>query len=247
MDDLAAVVTTWIRVSISGKRGDPWGDLYERFQVESICPNCRVGTALSLMSTSWVWPRGTDYPKENDDPPHLKAHVWMCTYCSKSSALLLELGTDEPRVWQVWPDNPPRQLPDVAPQKARSLFREASLAENAGALRGAAGLYRACVEAFLDDQGVASGRLEPRIETLRDKDVDDDLIEALHEARLMGNWSLHDGIEFSKDEVADVANLIIDAVEEVYVMPARREEMRKARAARRAAPHDNAESAPDQA
>jgi hypothetical protein len=63
----------------------------------------------------------------------------------------------------------------------------------------------------------------------------------------MGNWSLHDGIEFSKDEVADVASLIIDAVEEVYVMPARREEMRTARAARRAAPHDNAESAPDQA
>lgn len=248
MTELAAIVATAVRASLQMRRGDPWGDVYEGIQLRSICPNCGAGTALSLESTRWVWPRGADYPKEHDDPPHLKEHVWMCTYCNKSSVLLLELGgTDDPRVWQVWPDSPPRQLPEVAPEEARSLFQEASLAEKAGALRGAAGLYRACVEALLDDQGIDSGRLQQRIERLRDKGVEDDLISAFHEARLTGNWSLHDGVQFSQEEIADVAGLIVDAVEELYVIPAQREQMRDARAARRAAQSQVIDSSPNQA
>ncbi len=51
--------------------------------------------------------------------------------------------------------------------------------------------------------------------------------------RLAGNWSLHEGIEFTAEEVADVAQLIEDAVEILYVQPGRREAMRQARAERR--------------
>lgn len=116
----------------------------------------------------------------------------------------------------------------------RSLFREASVAESAGAFRGAAGLYRAAVEALVDDQEVSGRDLHAKIEGLRGR-VEDDLIADLHEARLTGNWSLHDGLEFSPEEVGDVADLIQDAVRILYVEPAKRAEMREARAARRAA------------
>lgn len=50
---------------------------------------------------------------------------------------------------------------------------------------------------------------------------------------MMGNWSLHDGVEFHPEEVTDVALLIADAVDGLYVQPLRRAAMRAARAARR--------------
>jgi hypothetical protein len=44
----------------------------------------------------------------------------------------------------------------------------------------------------------------------------------LHEARLLGNWSLHDGLQFSPEEIDDVAQIIADAVHQLYVQPAER-------------------------
>jgi hypothetical protein len=138
----------------------------------------------------------------------------------------------------LWPVRAPRELPEAAREDIRSLFREASLAENAGALRGAAALYRATVEEIVDDFAAAGRNLYERIDSLRGRGVDEDIVRDLHEARLLGNWSLHEGLEFAANEVEDVARLIEDAVEILYVQPARRAEMRQARAQRRAAPED---------
>jgi hypothetical protein len=109
------------------------------------------------------------------------------------------------------------------------------MCENAGAYRGAAALYRATVEELVADLGSTAGTLEVRLDALSQRNVDPDLVADLHEARLLGNWSLHEGVEFSKEEVADVAALITDAIHQLYVQPAQREAMKKARASRRAA------------
>lgn len=58
-------------------------------------------------------------------------------------------------------------------------------------------------------------------------------VTTAHEARLLGNWSLHDGLEFSAAEVADVAELIAEAVHVLYVEPAERARMRQTRKDRR--------------
>lgn len=100
-------------------------------------------------------------------------------------------------------------------------------------MRGAAGLYRAVVEVLAGDQGARTGSLYDKIEALRGRDVDVDIIDSLHEARLLGNWSLHDAVEFSPEEVEDVALLIADAIDQLYVLPAARSAMKAARAARR--------------
>jgi hypothetical protein len=63
--------------------------------------------------------------------------------------------------------------------------------------------------------------------------VDSDIVRDLHEARLLGNWSLHQGVDFSDEEVDDVAELIAAACYELYEEPARREAMRAARTAKR--------------
>lgn len=140
---------------------------------------------------------------------------------------------DPERVVVVWPERSPRELPAEAPTAVADLYREASVAENAGAMRGAAGLYRAVVEELVKDRGAVGKDLYQRIGSLQSMGVSADLVEDLHEARLLGNWSLHDGVVFSADEVADVAKLIEDAVEELYVQPARRLQMQQARAGRR--------------
>jgi hypothetical protein len=170
----------------------------------------------------------------------LTVHAWQCDFCNRTSLVFKEYDKDEggdpvrspSKVWIAWPDRAPRELPVQAPESIRSLYREASVAENASCLRGAAGLYRAVVEELMRDQSAEGRDLHARIEALRTR-IDDDLVTDLHEARLTGNWGLHDGMTFSAEEVADVAQLIRDAVDILYVEPARRQAMREQRAARR--------------
>lgn len=218
-------------------------DRYRRTNAEmkvEHCPNCNGPTKLLRNDQRVVWPTITS----NLAPPltrYVMEEVWTCVVCDKSMIRLLVFGEsnqqerDPQEVRGVYPDLPPRSLPAEAPESAASLFREASIAENAGALRGAAGLYRAAVEELVKDQGFTRGNLEEKIEALKTVGVDADIVTDLHEARLLGNWSLHEGVEFSPDEVGDVAELISDAVQMLYVEPAQRAAMRQARSARRAA------------
>jgi hypothetical protein len=205
------------------------------------CPNCDGPTKLRRNDRRVVWPRITP----NLAPAftrYVVEEVWSCVVCDMSMIQLLIYGAsdkqerDPEEVRVVFPDRAPRSLPAEAPDSMASLFREASIAENAGAMRGAAALYRAAVEDLVKDQGSTHGKLEEKIEGLRSRGVDDQVVSDLHEARLLGNWSLHDGIEFGPDEVADVAELIQAAVHELYVELAQRAAMRQARAARRTRP-----------
>lgn len=147
-----------------------------------------------------------------------------------AEGVLSEVVPDETR--HVWPELPPRSLAASAPDAMQSLFVEASVAESAGALRAAGALYRAAVEELAKDQGATAANLYDKIESLRGK-IEDELIDDLHEARLLGNWSLHEGLAFSAEEVADVAELIVEAVHTLYVEPAERRALRDARKARR--------------
>lgn len=214
-------------------------------RLRAICPNCQTGTALELEVETRIWPfLETDETRrraaatrtsseETTGPDFVLAQHWNCQFCTRTAVLVLlveypldgDLQVTEVR--QVWPERPPRELPPQAPDQVRSLYREASLAENAAAFRGAAALYRAAVEELVKDREASN------IDGLREQGVDEDIVRDLHEARLTGNWSLHAGVEFAPEEVEDVATLIGDAIHELYVEPARREEMRKAREARR--------------
>jgi hypothetical protein len=132
----------------------------------------------------------------------------------------------------ISPRPEPRPLPDAIPEVVRVLYAEGSLAEQHGLMRGAAGLYRAAVEAMCKEQGAKGSNLYDRITSLGAKGVDADLVNNLHEARALGNYSLHDGVEFSSDEVADVAELLQEAFTLLYVQPAERARLREARKAR---------------
>jgi hypothetical protein len=116
----------------------------------------------------------------------------------------------------------------------RSFYEEGGVAEAAGARRAAAAMFRGSVEAICDALDIPrKGSLRDRVDDLATKGVDRDIVEDLHEARLVGNDSLHDGTIYDADELADVAELIADAVRLALVLPAEKQAMKEKRNARR--------------
>ncbi|TDC00700.1 DUF4145 domain-containing protein [Nonomuraea longispora] len=111
---------------------------------------------------------------------------------------------------------------------------EGSRCENVGAYRGAAAMYRATIEELVKERGATGKSLYDKIENLKPS-LGDDLVTDLHEARMLGNDSVHDGLLYSAEEVGDVAELIIEMTEILYVQPARKAKMRQERQKRRAA------------
>jgi Domain of unknown function (DUF4145) len=210
--------------------------------------NCERHTALEFVDEYFIWPKWADGDREPPMYQYAKLIVWRCTYCNRTTGVRFNYEESAERYRApvsseiVWPQRAPRELPGQAPASLRSLYQEASLAESAGALRGAAGLYRAAVEELCRDRGATGDSLKKKVDALAGLGVDDDIVEDLHEARLTGNWSLHEGLQFSAEEVADVADLIHDAVETLYVQPARRAELRAAREARRQQRHEEGPS-----
>jgi hypothetical protein len=216
---------------------DPYRRTDAEMTIDS-CPNCGKESKLQRrdMRVVWPWPTANRVPQSN---PYTIEEIWTCLLCDKSAVRLLVYGDgdilerDPEYARFMFPVMAPRTMPPEAPLAVQSLFTEASVAENAGALRGAAVLYRAAVERLADDQGATGRNLKERINALKGRQIEDEIVSDLHEARLLGNWSIHEGVEFSPGEVADVAQLILDAVHELYVQPAQRDAMREARAARR--------------
>jgi Domain of unknown function (DUF4145) len=178
--------------------------------------------------------------------------VFRCQGCRGSSVfhehrveIPAHLAEGGPRIkhWFVlsYPKRPPRQLPgEAVPESVRSFYEEGGVAEAAGARRAAAAMFRGSVEAICDALDVPrtaqskTGKEYPRklwdrVEDLATRGVDGDIVADLHEARLVGNDSLHDGLIYSPDELADVADLIADAVKLAFVQPAERQAMRDKR------------------
>lgn len=200
------------------------------------CPNCTRHSGFQLVDRVTVWPTWPGHAHTLPSTyPRADLAVWRCLYCNQTATTIAYWEGKDAHVEIIyaWPKPIPRELPESVPEPIRGLFGEGSLAANAGARRAAAGAYRAAVEAILNNKGIEGSKLEPRIDALGSLGVDADIVRDLHEARLLGNWSLHQGVDFSDEEVDDVAELIAEACFELYEEPARREAMRAARKAKR--------------
>ncbi|MGW3328230.1 DUF4145 domain-containing protein [Streptomyces virginiae] len=114
------------------------------------------------------------------------------------------------------------------------MFAEAALAEAAGAYRLAGIGYRATVEQTAKDRGAAGRDLKQRILALAAAGLPQDIVDALTEARFVGNDAAHGAPAYSAEEIADIAELFHEAVVVIYVQLAQRARMALQRAARRA-------------
>lgn len=210
-----------------------------------VCPFCKLGTAFSLRrQIAYASPHyyGEDRSKvlgPPNDIQHTGVLIYECQHCRKSVVLLETIIREVPGTRpetrsrrMVVPLPSARDLPPAVPEAIASFFREASECENVGAYRGAAVLYRAAVEELVKDRGAQGRDLFQKIEYIKD-DLSEGLADDFHEARMLGNDSIHDGLAYSQDEVADVATLIEEAVVTLYLQPEERRAMREARRERR--------------
>lgn len=207
------------------------------------CPNCNVHASFSRADDRQIWPQlePTIIPHPTQDGWDAREFVYQCLHCNQCTTFVQVYSYKEQRQGgekvggprRIWPPDEQRELQDAAPMDVRSLYTEASRCEAAQSYRAAGAMYRAAVERLCDNRGAIGRNLKDRINDLANQGVPQEIVTDLHEARLLGNWSLHDGLEFSADEVADVAELLTEAVHILYVQPAERARMRQARKHRR--------------
>ena len=212
--------------------------------LRGFCPWCEQKAAftldLHLRYASPIFNYTPDFDAGYESKTRAGVLFYTCQFCDRTVMVLEEQRkeTDEPfdvgvvSRRMVYPAEAPRTLPSAAPEGVRGLFEEASTCEKAGAMRAAGVLYRAAVEELVKDQGATGPNLYSKIEDLKGK-LADEVVEDFHEARMLGNDSIHAGMTYSADEVADVADLINEAVVVLYVQPAEKRAMRDARKARR--------------
>ncbi|MGW4817221.1 DUF4145 domain-containing protein [Kitasatospora cineracea] len=208
-----------------------------------LCPNCLLHAAFTHVVSNFIWPTRV-VPTEMTGRPLEQNSLWVlenihkCLHCSKTVTMhrtrrwTAECGWETESMRQVWPEATPRQLGDDVPELIRELFTEASKAENTGAMRLAGVGYRAVVEEICKQQGATKHNLYDRIQELKNGGLPQSTVDALHEARIVGNESIHYALEFSAEEIADIAALIAEVCLVLYVQPAERARMAAQRQAK---------------
>jgi hypothetical protein len=211
------------------------------------CPHCSNRVAMSLRNLRWIHPELKTPGAAQAPGRHVEEQAWSCEFCDMAVIELYSvdrvsmggrnnhIASTEERtlISRVWPAQEPRPLSQDAPDKVRGLFLEAGRAEAAAAFRLAGVGYRSVVEEICKERGAKGKGLHAMIGNLAELNVPQSVVDGFHEARMLGNDSVHDGLEYAPDEVADIAGLIEEAVLVLYVQPAERQRMAAARLARR--------------
>ncbi|MGY4915964.1 DUF4145 domain-containing protein [Streptomyces sp. 900116325] len=217
----------------------------EHSTVAGECPHCLRHTTLTVSHHSKL----SGSHRERRIPGIVRFLMTLhCNWCAYESVYLRVVGIEETPIAggireryttiefeQVWPGRTPRELAPEAPELVREVFAEAALAEAAGAFRLAGIGYRATVEQIVKERGAVGKNLYERITGLKSLGASEEIVEAFHEARFVGNDAAHDALAYSTEEIADIAELINEAVLVLYVQPAQRAKMAAQRAARRTA------------
>ncbi|MGW3117289.1 DUF4145 domain-containing protein [Streptomyces sp. NPDC001107] len=218
-----------------------------RRQVYLRCPHCEINTSMQVTARQELQSLTRKFTNGANQKLTLFTIKLTCDHCSVNCLFLWtainpakggsSARYDSDELVQVYPvpKKGPRQISSDAPLSVREIFSEAALAEAAGAYRLAGVGYRAVVEQITKERGAIGSNLYNRITSLAAQGVSQNIVDAFHEARVVGNDAVHDGLAYSAEEIADIAELIDEAVFVLYVQPAQRARMAAARAARRQA------------
>lgn len=202
------------------------------------CGHCGYNVSFDRAGSNRIAPKWSPTLSSPMAEGTILVASYVCTYCKGVTVLRLDVdGTFEKAnvrsVKVLYPEPVTRRLDPAIPVKIRSLYEEAALCESNGAVRAAGVIYRAAVEEMCADLSATGNNLYERIEKLSGLGLDATVVEDMHEARMLGNDSIHQGLAYAPDEVADVADLIEEALVVLYVQPAQRAAYRQKRKARR--------------
>ena len=208
-----------------------------------VCPHCKKLTSFSMDTTVDVDSFMRSLGGAGSVRVSLSAIRYRCQNPKCLRPLLVLARNTEPTVLLYPPAPGSRTLDSAAPLAVAAAYSEASQCQVIGAMRAAGAMYRKALELLCDEQGIPRtgnnaigktySRLVNRVPDLQAKGLATDLVDNLHEVRLVGNDSVHEGIAFSPAELDDIAGMIEEAVEVLWVQPAQRATMKTAREARR--------------
>ncbi|MFI7337040.1 DUF4145 domain-containing protein [Streptomyces sp. NPDC050085] len=222
---------------------------------QSGCDYCGNGVAMTKRAQHRVDPDFDAWPSPAGEVSTI-VELWSCDYCGKVTVDLSTVryrieqaekdGAEEPELeelehQQLWPLAQPRELADDVPACVREVFHEAATAECHALYRLAGVGYRSAVEAMCKERGSTGGNIKARIDGLNQvAGLPQNVVDGLQETRIVGNDSVHDGLAYSAEEIADLAGYIEEAAYLLYVVPAERARMSASRSARRSASQSGA-------
>jgi Domain of unknown function (DUF4145) len=192
--------------------------------------------------------------------PTAVGNVWMaafrCDECGVLSVGALDVppfGDDDTPLAKHQFDRPEsdiRWLPDSGlgktydgvPPHIAGAASESHQCDSVGAYRAAVLMARAVVEATAKDQGITNGQLADKIDKMHERGLIRELVkDQAHEVRHLGNEMAHgDFVDaVTKEESAEILELMAEVLREVYQAPARlkvRKDARLSRAQANSAP-----------
>lgn len=130
-----------------------------------------------------------------------------------------------------------KDFPDV-PEQVALAADEAHRCLSINAFRAAVLMARSVVEATCKDKGITQGKLDQKINALRDQqDIRPGTADMAHEIRYFGNEMAHGDfvVEVDREEAEDTLELMGQILNEVYQGPALVARTKANRAARKAA------------
>ena len=145
-----------------------------------------------------------------------------CGHCSRESAIELECRGDEDfLVLRVYPAPGPPAL-EHAPESVRDALGEGFVCQSVGAIHAGALVARRAIQLIARDQGGPQGNLKSEIDAL---DIPPLMKEAAHQVRLVANEAAHPDEEIwdmvTPEQLADLLDLSVEIVQQLYEMPAR--------------------------
>ena len=147
-------------------------------------------------------------------------------------------GRPEPHRQEIFPTPTQGQRhsslaqPNAAliPAHVLKMYEETLSALNAAALTLAGGGLRATVEAICRNQGIASGNLEKKIDSLVQKQLlTSSQAELLHEERYIGNAALHELTTPSTVDIEDGLQIVEGLINTIYILPEKAKRLKKVR------------------
>ena len=158
-----------------------------------------------------------------------------CLQCQRRISLVVNAGP--PTEIVVLGPRAPGLSTAHTPDGVAFYLDQAYRSRTSGAYTAAAAMYRAALERFLKDRGFSAGTLAARINAAIADDppwvrqLDEEL---MHGLRSLGNQAVHPGEGGLSEQLAldrqlaqDAELLFIDVLDEVYEVPARRDERRR--------------------
>lgn len=184
-----------------------------------LCPSCHERTSISIRQT---------YRKGD-----IQYEIAECNGCDYF--LLVTRHISSGRILAIQPHPLPKSIDSRIPSIIAEDFAEALLCLSVGANRGASVVARRAVQSICKQKGAIKKDLKDQIDELFSSNIiTKDLQDWAHEVRYVGNDAAHpNDVSVTQEDAEEILDLLESLCEVLYVAPAKAENRRLIREAKK--------------